>query len=67
MVEMIAQYSNTYLHTSMMEKMYTELFYDIVTSLFPYFLPFYLIKVPRHNSHYFKSKYYIITITTTNL
>jgi len=37
MVEMIAQYANTYFHTSMMEKMYTELFYDIVTSLFPTF------------------------------
>jgi len=40
MVEMIAQYANTYFHTSMMEKMYTEPFYDIVTSLFFYFLPF---------------------------
>jgi len=54
MVEMIAQYANTYFHTSMMEKMYTELFFDIVASLFPYFLPFYLIEVPRHNSQLFQ-------------
>ena len=60
----IAQYANTYFYTSMMEKMYSELFYVwyryfLVSLLSAILISLHLIEVPRHNSHYFNSEYII--------